>query len=189
MDKKPDFYCFSHLAENLHKNLGVSRLINYTINFPFPCSSMLIIFQHLLLLFDLTVSSILFLLLQNKIVLLIFVVLQDIGLILSLTLYFVSFINTSYFKAGFILPLILKFWLTLLTILLYVILSVVFQAVFLSHTWNRLDGYATAWSPLVQVFYVLQRSLAVLFYYSYKRTSLQICTPQFYNTDLLFESN
>ena len=147
---------------------------------------MLLIFQHLLLLFDLIVSSILFLLLQNKIVLLLFVVLQDIGLILSLTLYFVSFINTSYFKAGFIMPLIIRFWLTLLIILLYAILSVVFQAVFLSHIWNRPDGYVTTWSPLIQVLYVLQRSLAVIFYYSYKRTSLQICTPQFYNTDLLF---
>ena len=150
---------------------------------------MLVIFQQLLLLFDLTVSSILFLLLRNKIVLLLLIVLQDIGLILSLILYFVSFINTSYFKAGFIVPLIKRFWLTLLIIFLYATSSVLFQALFLSHNWNRSDGYMTAWSPLTQVFYVLQRSMAVLFYYSYKRTSLLICTPQFYNADLLFGSH
>ncbi|KAI6650653.1 putative membrane protein [Oopsacas minuta] len=149
---------------------------------------MLILVQHFLLFFDLLVNSIIILLLQNKIILLLFAVLQDIALLLSIALFFVSFINTSYFKAGFLLPLIRRFWLTLLITALYAILSLIFQAVFLSHTLNRPDGYKNSWSSLIQVLYVLHRSIAVLFYYAYKRTSLCICSSKFYNTDLLFNA-
>lgn len=147
---------------------------------------MLIVFQQILLLFDLVVNSIFFLFLHNKTILLVLAVLQDIGLILSVTLYFASFINTSYFKAGFLLPLLRRFWLSLLITTIYAIFSLVFQAVFLSHTLNRTDGYNNSWNSLIQVFYVLQRSLAVLFYYTYKRTSISVCNPKFYNSELLF---
>ena len=147
---------------------------------------MLIVFQHILLFLDLVVNSIFFLFLHNKILLLVLAVLQDIGLILSITLYFASFINTSYFKAGFLLPLLRRFWLSLFITTIYAVLSLVFQAIFLSHTLNRTDGYNNSWSSLIQVFYVLQRSTAVLFYYIYKRTSTCVCNPKFYNSELLF---
>ena len=148
---------------------------------------MLVLIQHLLLLFDLSINSFVFLLLPNKIILLIFAVLQDIGILLSLSLYFVTFINTSYFKAGIVFPLIKKFWLTLLLTLLYFAFSICFHALFFSHAWNRPDGYVDSWTPLLQIFYVIHRILSVVFYYSYKRTSLRLCTPYFYNPDTLFD--
>ena len=134
--------------------------------------------QLLLLLVDLVCNSFSILLGQNTIVLLVLYMVQDIALVFSIILLFVAFFSTFAFKAGLILSLIKKFSASLLIGLLYLSLTVAYQIWNLAVRWEQPIMYH--WTEGLQAVYVLQKFLAVIFYYFYKRAALRLGDNKYY---------
>ncbi len=134
--------------------------------------------QLLLLLVDLVCNSFTILLGHNTVVLLLLYMVQDIALIFTLILLFVAFFSTFAFRAGLISILIKKFSASLLIGLLYLSLTVAYHIWNLTVRWDQPNMYH--WTNGLQTVYVLQKLLAVIFYYFYKRAALRLGDNKYY---------
>ncbi|XP_076174027.1 transmembrane protein 138 isoform X2 [Ptiloglossa arizonensis] len=139
-----------------------------------------VIVQYLILLFDVFVNSFAGFSRQNPINLLILYVIQDLCLVMTLTVLLVNFFSTYIFQVGLIQLLYTKFRITLILCIIYMILSISL------HTWdikmNWSSPFKYHWTKDFHVFYSLHRGVAVLYYYFYKRASLRIADPRFYES-------
>ncbi|XP_076239472.1 transmembrane protein 138 [Calliopsis andreniformis] len=139
-----------------------------------------IIVQYLILFFDIFVNSFAGFCRQNPIYLLILYVVQDFCLIMTLTVLLVNFFSTYIFQVGLIQLLYTKFRITLILCIAYMILSISL------HTWHIkmhwLSPLRYYWTKDFHVLYSLHRGVAVLYYYFYKRASLRIADPRFYES-------
>lgn len=115
---------------------------------------------------------------KNPILLLVIFLLQDMGLILAAVLIFLIFFNTYAFKAGLLSLLVRKFSATLVVSLLYFVFTLGYHAWSLDLQWGRPNSYI--WSDGLQALYVLQKLLAVVYYYLYKRAALRLGDPKYY---------
>ncbi|XP_029032813.1 transmembrane protein 138 [Osmia bicornis bicornis] len=142
--------------------------------------SVTIIVQYLILLFDIFVNSFANFSRQNPINLLILYMVQDICLIVTLTILLVNFFSTYIFQIGLIQLLYTKFRITLILCIIYMILSISLHIWDIKVHWS--SSFKYHWSKEFHVLYSLHRGVAVLYYYFYKRTSLRIADPRFYES-------
>lgn len=144
-----------------------------------PRYSLALVLQLLLLAVDVTCNSFAVLFgSSNTVVLLVMYMVQDIALVFNLILLFLVFFNTFVFKAGLVSLLVKKFAGTLIIGILYVALTLAFHVWNLNTRWGR--AYEYRFSAGLQVLYVLQKLLAVGYYYSYKRAALRLGDLKYY---------
>ncbi|CAK9830179.1 Transmembrane protein 138 [Anthophora retusa] len=139
-----------------------------------------IIVQYLILLFDIFVNSFTSFSRQNPIHLLILYVVQDVCLIITVTILLVNFFSTYIFQIGLIQLLYTKFRVTLILCIIYMILSISL------HIWDikahRSSSHRCYWTKDFHILHSLHKGVAVLYYYFYKRASLRIADPRFYES-------
>ncbi|CAL1677612.1 unnamed protein product [Lasius platythorax] len=138
----------------------------------------IVILQHVILLFDICVNSFASFARQHPTDLLVLYVIQDFCLIAALTLLLVNFFSTYIFQAGLIQLLYTRFRMTLILCIIYMILSISL------HTWHITIHWSAPlkhyWTKGFHILYSIHRTVAVLYYYFYKRASLRIGDPRFY---------
>ena len=124
---------------------------------------------------------------SNSIVLLVLYLIQDICLIFSLVLLFLVFFNTFAFKAGLISLLVKKFAATLLVGVVYSLLTISFHIWNLSIRWQSINEYG--WNDGLQAVHVLQKLLAIVYYYLYKRAALRLGNSKYYENSEWFRKH
>ncbi|XP_011865119.1 PREDICTED: transmembrane protein 138 isoform X2 [Vollenhovia emeryi] len=138
----------------------------------------IVILQYVVLLFDVCVNSFASFARRHPTELLVLYVIQDFCLIVALTLLLVNFFSTYIFQAGLIQLLYTRFRMTLVLCIIYMILSISL------HTWHITIHWSAPlkhyWTRGFHVLYSAHRTVAVLYYYFYKRASLRIGDPRFY---------
>ncbi|KAL6447369.1 transmembrane protein 138 [Cataglyphis hispanica] len=138
----------------------------------------IVILQYIILLFDICVNSFASFARQHPTDLLVLYVIQDFCLIVALTLLLVNFFSTYIFQAGLIQLLYTRFRMTLILCIIYMILSISL------HTWHITIHWSAPlkhyWTKGFHILYSIHRTVAVLYYYFYKRASLRIGDPRFY---------
>ncbi|XP_070165972.1 transmembrane protein 138 [Polyergus mexicanus] len=135
------------------------------------------ILQYIILFFDICVNSFASFARQHPTDLLVLYVIQDFCLIAALTLLLVNFFSTYIFQAGLIQLLYTRFRMTLILCIIYMILSISL------HTWHITIHWSAPlkhWTKGFHILYSIHRTVAVLYYYFYKRASLRIGDPRFY---------
>ena len=152
-----------------------------------PRYTVLLSLQLCLLGIDVFCNAFLLLASKNQAILVVLVIIQDIALVSSLVALFLAFFNTIVFKAGLISVLFRKFSATILTGIVYLVLTIVFQVWFVAVRWNREDEYS--WTQLLQTVYVLHKLVAVVFYYMYKRATLRLGDSQYYEDSPLLRDH
>ena len=152
-----------------------------------PRYTVLLSLQLCLLGIDVFCNAFLLLASKNQAILVVLVVIQDIALVSSLVALFLAFFNTIVFKAGLISVLFRKFSATILTGIVYLVLTIVFQVWFVAVRWNHEDEYS--WTQLLQTVYVLHKLVAVVFYYMYKRATLRLGDSQYYEDSPLLRDH
>lgn len=143
-----------------------------------PGYTLVLTLQLLLLTVDVLCNSFTILFGSNTAVLLVLYLVQDIALLFSTILLFVSFFRTLVFKAGLIGILVQKFAATLIIGLVYLSLTIAFHVWNLVVRWERPNEYL--WTSGLQAVYALQKLLAVVFYYFYKRAALRLGDDKYY---------
>ncbi|XP_076766604.1 transmembrane protein 138 isoform X3 [Xylocopa sonorina] len=140
--------------------------------------------QYLIIVFDIIVNSFASFSRQNPINLLILYVAQDVCLIVTMTILLVNFFSTYIFQVGLIQLLYTKFRVTLILCIVYMILSISL------HTWDIKMQWSSplkrCWTRDFHALYSLHRG--ALYYYFYKRASLRIADPRFYESSTWIQS-
>ncbi|XP_071573871.1 transmembrane protein 138 [Temnothorax nylanderi] len=138
----------------------------------------IVILQYVILLFDVCVNSFASFARRHPTDLLVLYVIQDFCLIVALTLLLVNFFSTYIFQAGLIQLLYTRFRMTLVLCIIYMILSISLHTWHITIHWSApLEHY---WTKGFHTLYSAHRTVAVLYYYFYKRASLRIADPRFY---------
>ncbi|KYM84658.1 PREDICTED: transmembrane protein 138 [Atta cephalotes] len=142
--------------------------------------TIIIILQYVILLFDVCINSFASFARQHPTDLLVLYVIQDFCLIVALTLLLVNFFSTYIFQAGLIQLLYTRFRMTLVLCIIYMMLSISLHTWHISIHWSMpLKHY---WTKEFHTLYSAHRTVAVLYYYFYKRASLRIGDPRFYKS-------
>ncbi|XP_029166060.1 transmembrane protein 138 [Nylanderia fulva] len=140
--------------------------------------TVIVILQYVILFFDICVNSFASFARQHPTDLLVLYIIQDFCLIAALTLLLVNFFSTYIFQAGLIQLLYTRFRMTLVLCIIYMILSISL------HTWHITIHWSAPlkhyWTKGFHILYSIHRTVAVLYYYFYKRASLRIGDPRFY---------
>ncbi|KAK2576745.1 hypothetical protein KPH14_005394 [Odynerus spinipes] len=140
--------------------------------------SAILIVQYFILLFDICVNSFSSFAREHPTNLLVLYVIQDFCLIVGLTILLVNFFSTYIFQAGLIQLLYIHFRTTLLVCITYLVLSIIL------HTWHVTLHWSNPlvhnWTKGFRALYAVHRIVAVFYYYFYKRASLRIADPRFY---------
>ncbi|XP_044261915.1 transmembrane protein 138 [Tribolium madens] len=134
--------------------------------------------QTVLFLVDFFINIFSVLVRQNNGLSLILLIIQCACLVISLGTLFVSFFSTYAFQAGLIDLLYEKFHVSLLIFLLYFFMTIFLQIWFLVVQWNNTAKFM--WTTPLFILFIGQRTLTPIYYYFYKRTSLRISDPRFY---------
>lgn len=144
-----------------------------------PAYSVILILQLFHLAVDLLCNtSTTILATKNPLILLVISLIQELGLIFAIVLMFLIFFNTYAFKAGLLSLMVWKFSVTLAVSVLYFLLTLGYHVWNLNLQWGR--PYSYNWSDGLQAVYVLQKMLAVVYYYLYKRAALKLGDPKYY---------
>ena len=144
-----------------------------------PAYSTILVLQLVHLVTDLLINTAsIIIATRSPIFLLILYLIQDIGLIFAGVLIFLIFFNTYAFKAGLLTLLITEFLSALVVSFVYFVLTFGLNAWVLSLQWQRPNSFI--WGDLLQALYVVQKMLAVLYYYLYKRAALRLGDPKYY---------
>lgn len=144
-----------------------------------PAYSVILVLQLLHLAVDLLCNaSTIILATKSPVILLVLSLIQELSLILAIVLIFLIFFNTYAFKAGLLSLLVWKFSATLAVCVLYFMLTLGYHVWNLNLQWGR--PYSYNWSDGLQAMYILQKLLAVVYYYMYKRTALKLGDPKYY---------
>ncbi|KAL0281372.1 UNVERIFIED_CONTAM: hypothetical protein PYX00_002377 [Menopon gallinae] len=105
---------------------------------------------------------------------------QDVLIIMSLTVMFVSFFSTYILQAGLVDLLFDKFRLTLLVSVSYLFYTISLHIWLLTERWN--DPLNYEWSTSLVTYFICQRLFSPFYYYSIKRAILRISDPRFYQS-------
>lgn len=135
--------------------------------------------QYLLLFVDLFMNSFIELLRFENVILLVLLVIQDLCIMFAVIVIFLLFFNTYIFQAGLVNILINKFKVVISVTFVYFALCVGLHVWYMTLRWD--DPNAYIWdTPGLRALYVIQRTAAVAYYYFYKRSSLKLGDPRFY---------
>ncbi|XP_047525740.1 transmembrane protein 138-like [Pieris napi] len=111
---------------------------------------------------------------------------QDLCLVLAITSILIPLFSTYLFQAGLMEVLIRKFRVAGIVILAYFLLSIALQSAWIIEKWDDTESVST---PLVMVLFTLQRCMAPGYYFFYKRASLMVSDPRFYEDVDWFNQN
>ena len=171
---------FLSQSRDLTTSLIKGRGFNYTNNtmsLSNPKYACLLITQLLLLMADLLINSLsLVIASYSNTALLVAFIIQDIFLFVSLVMIFVNFFNTFAFAAGLIGLLTRKFAWPLVVGVVYLIVTIGYHVWSLTTRWSQ----DWAWSDGQQFLYVVQKLIAVLYYYLYKRGMYRLSDRKLY---------
>eukprot|EP00093_Oithona_nana_P003873 03873.XXX_46202_47208_1 [CDS] Oithona nana genome sequencing. len=134
--------------------------------------------QILLLMVDLLINTFCEYLRFESVILLVIFVIQDVCLVFSLIIVFLSFFSTYIFQAGLVGVLVKEFRTPIIVTLLYIGLSIAFHVWSLHVRWY--EPMSFWWTDGLLALFVLQRFTSAFYYYYYKRTALTITNPRFY---------
>ncbi|XP_043271603.1 transmembrane protein 138 [Venturia canescens] len=138
----------------------------------------IVVLQYILLLFDICVNSFSSFARSNPVDILALYVAQDFCLIVALTILLINFFSTYIFQAGLIQLLYVRFRTTLVLCVIYIILSIGLHTWHMTLHWHHpLENY---WTKGFHSLYSTHKTVSVLYYYFYKRASLRIGDPRFY---------
>ncbi|XP_063988269.1 transmembrane protein 138 isoform X1 [Diachasmimorpha longicaudata] len=138
----------------------------------------IVLLQNLLLFFDVCVNSFSGFTRSRPVELLSLYVIQDFCLIVSLTILLVNFFGTYIFQAGLIQLLYFRFRTTLILCVIYITLNISLHVWHMTLHWHQpLVHY---WTKGFHALYAVHRTVAVLYYYFYKRAAFKIGDPRFY---------
>ncbi|KAK2144923.1 hypothetical protein LSH36_719g00004 [Paralvinella palmiformis] len=134
--------------------------------------------QYLLLVIDLFMNSFTELLRFENVILLVLYVIQDICILFAVIVVFLLFFNTYIFQAGLVGILINKFKSTIIVVFVYFCLCIGLHVWGMTMRWD--DPNKDIWNNGYIALFVLQRTAAVLYYYTYKRSALRLGDPRLY---------
>ncbi|BES87856.1 transmembrane protein 138 [Nesidiocoris tenuis] len=117
----------------------------------------------------------------NNISMVVIFCVQDVVIILATMVLGYSMFKTHVFEAGFVRVLLRRFKFAIIFTLLYLILTITYQAVTLATRWNRLMEYI--WPSGYSILFVTHRIIAVLYYYYYKRAALRLSDARYYDEE------
>ena len=115
---------------------------------------------------------------RYPLIFLILVLIQDFGLILAAIFIFLTFFNTYAFKAGLLSLLLRKFSVSLVVSLFYFVVTLSYHTWRLELQWK--EPRLHTWNEGLQTLYVLQRLLALVYYYTYKRAAMRLGDSKYY---------
>ena len=164
--------------------------------------------QISLLVVDLLINTFCEYLRFESVILLVVFVIQDVCLVFSLIIVFLSFFSTYIFQAGLVGVLVQQFRTPIIVTVIYIgMLSskiankrlsikhfhrkflITNSGLFLGlsiafHVWSLhvrwLNPMSYWWTDGLVALFVIQRFTSALYYYYYKRTALRITDPRFY---------
>lgn len=139
--------------------------------------------QNAFLVADLLINTFCEYLRFESVILLVIFVIQDVCLVFSLIIVFLSFFSTYVFQAGLVGILVQRFRTAIAVTLVYISLSIGFHVWSLHVRWDSPASYW--WTDGLLALYVIQRFFSALYYYYYKRTMLFIADPKFYDISWL----
>nr|CAH7746770.1 unnamed protein product [Callosobruchus chinensis] len=141
--------------------------------------------QTLLLITDWCINISLLLTRGSNAALLTLFIIQDICLLLALTILLLTFFSTYIFQTGLVYLLYERFRITLLVCMAYFVLTTVVNIWLLVVRWNSLKH---AWSTSFLIIFIIQRFFSSIYYYYYKRAALRISDPRFHD-DIEWDQN
>ncbi|XP_075044059.1 transmembrane protein 138 [Mixophyes fleayi] len=144
--------------------------------------SLVLSLQFLLLIFDLFVNSFSELLRSAPVIQLVLFILQDVGTLFAAIVLFLMLFNTFVFQAGLLGLLFHRFQVTVFLCALHLALSVSLHVWMMNLRWKSVNIFI--WSDGLQALFVLQRFVAVLYFYFYKRTALNLGDSCYYRDSL-----
>lgn len=144
--------------------------------------SLVLTLQFLLLVYDLFVNSFSELLRSAPVIQLVLFILQDVGTLFAAIVLFLMLFNTFVFQAGLLGLLFQRFQVTVLLCALHLTLSVSLHVWLMNLRWKNENIFV--WSDGLQALFVLQRVVAVLYFYFYKRTALSLGDSRYYHDSL-----
>jgi hypothetical protein len=134
--------------------------------------------QYAFLLTDLLINTFCEYLRFESVILLVIFVIQDVCLVFSLIIVFLSFFSTYVFQAGLVGVLVQQFRTPILVSITYLGLSIAFHVWSLNVRWYKPLSFW--WTDPLLALFVIHRFVSGLYYYYYKRTALRITDPRFY---------
>ncbi|CAI9594640.1 unnamed protein product [Staurois parvus] len=148
--------------------------------------SLVLSLQSLLLIYDLFVNSFSELLRSAPVIQLVLFILQDVGILFAAIVLFLMLFNTFVFQAGLLGLLCQRFQVTVILCALHLGLSVALHVWLMNLRWNTVNAFI--WTDGLQALFVLQRVVAVFYFYFYKRTALNLGDSRFYHDSLWLRS-
>ncbi|XP_050296265.1 transmembrane protein 138 [Anthonomus grandis grandis] len=133
--------------------------------------------QTILLITDWNINIFALLARQSNALMLVFFIVQDAGLIISLSILLLTFFSTYVFQMGLVYLLYEKFRTTLMICMFYFILTNILHIWSMITRWNDSRNH---WSTGFLILFIIQRFAAAIYYYTYKRASLRIADHRFY---------
>ncbi|CAG2055822.1 unnamed protein product [Timema podura] len=115
---------------------------------------------------------------KESVVLLVLYIIQVVCLIFAVIVLVLSFFSTYAFQAGLVELLYDRFGLTLFISVFYLLLTLALNIWTLASRWDKPLQFV--WPTGLLALFVIQRLMAVIFYYLYKRSMLRIADPRFY---------
>ncbi|KAM6160692.1 transmembrane protein 138 isoform 1-T2 [Erethizon dorsatum] len=135
--------------------------------------------QFLLLAYDLFVNAFSELLRLAPVIQLVLFIIQDVAVLFSVVIVFLTFFNTFVFQAGLVGLLFREFRGAIILTTVYFALSVSLHVWVMNLRWKNSKTFV--WTNGLQALFVLQRLAAVLYCYFYKRTAMRLGDPRFYH--------
>lgn len=137
----------------------------------------------LLVVTDLCINAFSEFLASNQFGLLIIFIIQDVCIVLSVTLLIVMVLTTYVAQAGLLCLLLRMFRFSLIMASIYLAFCAVIQGLLLGERFAATTFNCSAFKkPQVLAFYIIQRTLSVFYYYGMKRAAYRLSDPHFYQS-------
>ena len=143
-----------------------------------PCYSFTLTLQFVHLALDILINTLSVVFWVRSPVTLVFLyIVQDIGIVVAAIFVILVFFDTYAFKAGLLAVLCKKFSYSFVMAIIYGIITIGYQS---WTTYLRFSSTILVWNGGLQTLYILQKLVAVLYYYSYKRAALKLGNMKYY---------
>uniref|UniRef100_A0A8C6WIU8 Transmembrane protein 138 n=1 Tax=Neogobius melanostomus TaxID=47308 RepID=A0A8C6WIU8_9GOBI len=144
--------------------------------------TLVLLIQLILLVYDMFVNSFSELLRRAPVIQLVLFIIQDIAILFNMIIILLMMFNTYVFQVGLVSLLIQRFRALIVFSSLYLTLSICLHCWILNLRWMYSDRFI--WTDGLQALFVFQRTVAVIYYYMYKRTSEFMGDPRLYEDSL-----
>jgi len=134
--------------------------------------------QYIFLMIDLLINTFSELFRFESVILLVIFVIQDVCLVFSLIIVFLSFFSTYVFQAGLVGLLVSRYKVPIIISITYLGLSIGYHVSSLNTRWYEPQSYW--WTDSLLALFVIHRFVSALYYYYYKRAGLSIADPRYY---------